>query len=142
MKIRNSLKSAKLRDKNCRVVRRHGRVYVINKKNPRMKARQGCRPRPFCAEHAPGLCPGVFCVLPMLAPGSMFRGSTGEQTMIAQPPPKADVIARRPEIVAGLQALLPASGVISEALRLKPYETDGLPAYRQVPLAVVLPETT
>jgi large subunit ribosomal protein L36 len=41
MKVRNSLKSAKARDKNCRVVRRHGRVYVINKKNPRMKARQG-----------------------------------------------------------------------------------------------------
>ncbi len=41
MKIRNSLRSAKIRDKNCRVVRRHGRVYVINKKNPRMKARQG-----------------------------------------------------------------------------------------------------
>jgi large subunit ribosomal protein L36 len=41
MKVRNSLKSAKGRDKNCRVVRRHGRVYVINKKNPRMKARQG-----------------------------------------------------------------------------------------------------
>ncbi len=62
--------------------------------------------------------------------------------MIAQPTPKSDVIARRAEIVAGLQALLPASGVISEALRLKPYETDGLPAYRQVPLAVALPETT
>ena len=41
MRIRNSLKAAKARDKNCRVVRRHGRVYVINKKNPRMKARQG-----------------------------------------------------------------------------------------------------
>jgi large subunit ribosomal protein L36 len=41
MKVRNSLRSAKTRDKNCRVVRRHGRVYVINKKNPRMKARQG-----------------------------------------------------------------------------------------------------
>lgn len=41
MKIRNSLKSAKVRDKNCRVVRRRGRVYVINKQNPRMKARQG-----------------------------------------------------------------------------------------------------
>ena len=40
MKIRNSLKSAKLRDKNCRVVRRKGRVYVINKTNPRFKARQ------------------------------------------------------------------------------------------------------
>jgi len=62
--------------------------------------------------------------------------------MIAQPPPKADVIARRPEIIAGLRVLVPASGLISEELRLKPYETDGLPAYRQVPLAVVLPETT
>ena len=40
MKIRTSLKSAKLREKGCRVVRRHGRVYVINKKNPRFKARQ------------------------------------------------------------------------------------------------------
>jgi glycolate oxidase len=51
-------------------------------------------------------------------------------------------MARRDEIVAGLRALLPASGVISEPLRLKPYETDGLPAYRQSPLAVALPETT
>jgi LSU ribosomal protein L36P len=41
MKIVSSLKTIKLRDKNCRVVRRRGRVYVINKKNPRYKARQG-----------------------------------------------------------------------------------------------------
>jgi large subunit ribosomal protein L36 len=41
MKVVNSLKSAKKRDKNCRVVRRKGRVYVINKSNPRYKARQG-----------------------------------------------------------------------------------------------------
>jgi large subunit ribosomal protein L36 len=41
MKIVNSLKSAKKRDKNCRVVRRKGRLFGINKKNPRMKARQG-----------------------------------------------------------------------------------------------------
>lgn len=41
MRVRNSLKSAKTRDKNCRVVRRKGRVYIINKKNPRMKVRQG-----------------------------------------------------------------------------------------------------
>ena len=41
MKVLNSLKSAKARDKNCRVVRRKGRVFVINKKNPRFKARQG-----------------------------------------------------------------------------------------------------
>ena len=41
MKVRNSLKSAKIRDKDCRVVRRKGRVYVINKKNPRFKVREG-----------------------------------------------------------------------------------------------------
>jgi large subunit ribosomal protein L36 len=41
MKVINSLKSAKNRDKNCRVVRRKGRIYVINKRNPKMKARQG-----------------------------------------------------------------------------------------------------
>jgi len=41
MKVRNSLKSAKIRDKDCRVVRRRGRVFVINKKNPRFKVRQG-----------------------------------------------------------------------------------------------------
>ena len=41
MKIVNSLKSVKARDKNNRVIKRRGRLYVINKKNPRMKARQG-----------------------------------------------------------------------------------------------------
>jgi glycolate oxidase len=62
--------------------------------------------------------------------------------MIAQPAPKPEVLARRDAIVAGLRRLLPESGVIAEPLRLKPYETDGLAAYRQVPLAVVLPEST
>ncbi|MBD25845.1 MAG: 50S ribosomal protein L36 [Candidatus Marinimicrobia bacterium] len=41
MKVRNSLKSARTRDKNCKIVRRRGRVFLINKKNPRFKARQG-----------------------------------------------------------------------------------------------------
>jgi large subunit ribosomal protein L36 len=41
MKVVNSLKSAKKRHKDCRIVRRKGRVYVINKTNPRFKARQG-----------------------------------------------------------------------------------------------------
>lgn len=41
MKVRSSIKSLKNRDKDCKVVRRKGRVYVINKKNPRYKARQG-----------------------------------------------------------------------------------------------------
>jgi len=59
-----------------------------------------------------------------------------------QPEPKRHVLARRDAIVAGLRGILPESGVIAEALRMKPYETDGLPAYRQMPLAVALPETT
>lgn len=62
--------------------------------------------------------------------------------MIQQPPPKPDVLARRAVIVAGLRRLLPEGGVIAEAIRLKPYETDGLAAYKQTPLAVVLPEST
>ena len=41
MKVRNSLRSLKKRDKDCRIIRRKGRTYVINKKNPRFKARQG-----------------------------------------------------------------------------------------------------
>ncbi len=41
MKVLNSLKSAKKRHPDCRVVRRRGRVYVICKSNPRFKARQG-----------------------------------------------------------------------------------------------------
>jgi large subunit ribosomal protein L36 len=41
MKIRNSLRTLKQRHKDCRVVRRRGRVYVINKTNPRYKVRQG-----------------------------------------------------------------------------------------------------
>jgi len=41
--------------------------------------------------------------------------------VIAQPEPNQDVLARRDSIIAGLRSLLPATGVISEALRLKPY---------------------
>ncbi|MBM7050250.1 type B 50S ribosomal protein L36 [Rhizobium sp. 2YAF20] len=41
MKIKNSLKSLKARHRDNRLVRRKGRVYIINKLNPRYKARQG-----------------------------------------------------------------------------------------------------
>lgn len=40
MKVVSSLKSAKLRSKDCQVVRRRGKVYVICKSNPKFKARQ------------------------------------------------------------------------------------------------------
>jgi len=38
MKVRASVKK---RDDNCKIVRRKGRLYVINKKEPKMKLRQG-----------------------------------------------------------------------------------------------------
>ena len=39
MKTRASLKKSATAD--CKIVRRKGRLYVINKKNPKMKQRQG-----------------------------------------------------------------------------------------------------
>ena len=41
MQVLSSLKEAKLRHRDCQVVRRRGRIYVICKSNPRLKARQG-----------------------------------------------------------------------------------------------------
>jgi large subunit ribosomal protein L36 len=41
MKIKNSLRALRKRHRNNRVVRRRGRLYVINKTNRRFKARQG-----------------------------------------------------------------------------------------------------
>jgi len=61
--------------------------------------------------------------------------------MIALPPPKADVLAQRDEIVSALRAIAGANAVIAEPVRLKAYESDGLTAHAQTPLAVVLPAT-
>ncbi len=41
MQVLSSLRSAKARHKDCKVVRRRGRIYVICKTNPRFKAVQG-----------------------------------------------------------------------------------------------------
>ena len=41
MKVVSSLKSLKNRDKYCQVVKRNGKILVINKKNKRFKAKQG-----------------------------------------------------------------------------------------------------
>ncbi|MAI46898.1 MAG: type B 50S ribosomal protein L36 [Pseudomonadota bacterium] len=41
MKVRNSIKALKSRHRDNRVVRRRGRLYVINKTQRRFKARQG-----------------------------------------------------------------------------------------------------
>jgi glycolate oxidase len=46
---------------------------------------------------------------------------------------------RRASLTAALHAVLPPAAVVDDAERLRPYECDGLSAYRQLPLAVVLP---
>ncbi len=58
--------------------------------------------------------------------------------------PAADqvVLAKRSEIVAALSEIVPGEGVISSETAMRPYESDGLTAYKQLPMVVVLPETT
>ena len=58
------------------------------------------------------------------------------------PEPDGNVIAGRDALVASLRGVVAGEGVIWSENELKAYECDGLTAYRQVPLAVVLPENT
>jgi glycolate oxidase len=61
---------------------------------------------------------------------------------LKMPLPDANTLARRDEIIAALRAIVPGEGVITRPHELKPFESDGLTAYRQPPMVVVLPETT
>ena len=63
-------------------------------------------------------------------------------TAIAFPAPDASIVARRDEIVAGLAALVPFECLVTSENERRAFETDGLTAYRRMPLAVVLPRTT
>ncbi|MEE8544538.1 MAG: FAD-linked oxidase C-terminal domain-containing protein [Alphaproteobacteria bacterium] len=58
------------------------------------------------------------------------------------PEPDAAVIAKRDGLVEALREIVVAEGVIVDEDALRVYESDGLTAYRQPPLLVVLPETT
>src|SRR5690606_26061971 len=57
------------------------------------------------------------------------------------PDPDAAVLARRDSIVAALRAIVPGEGVIADESARRAYESDGLTAYRTLPMIVVLPET-
>jgi len=58
------------------------------------------------------------------------------------PDPDQGVIDAKADIVTALRAIVPGEGVVVDEDELRAYESDGLTAYRQLPLIVVLPETT
>ena len=62
--------------------------------------------------------------------------------MLTMPIPDAEVIARRAAIATALRQIVPGEGVVEAPVEMRAFETDGLTAYRQMPLVVVLPETT
>src|SRR5215217_9328325 len=62
--------------------------------------------------------------------------------MVAMPEQDQAVLGRREAIVAALRAIVPGEGVIASERAMRPYESDGLTAYKQLPFVVVLPETT
>ena len=58
------------------------------------------------------------------------------------PPANKAIIAKRSQIVKAFRTILPEESVIDDSDELQVYETDGLTAYHQSPMIVVLPETT
>jgi glycolate oxidase len=57
------------------------------------------------------------------------------------PLPDPAILARRNEIVAALRQIVPGEGIIASESERRVYESDGLTAYGQLPLVVVLPST-
>lgn len=62
-------------------------------------------------------------------------------TGLAMPTPDPATLARRDEIVADMRIIVPGEGVVDAVNAMRAFESDGLTAYRQLPLCVVLPET-
>ena len=57
--------------------------------------------------------------------------------------PKVDssVLSKKDKIVSDIGRIINPKNVLSHPDELRPFETDGLTAYRQMPLVVVMPET-
>jgi glycolate oxidase len=62
--------------------------------------------------------------------------------MVKMPEADQATLSRRAEIVAALRAIVPGEGVIDQSREMSVFDSDGLTAYRQMPMVVVLPETT
>ncbi|ARQ00021.1 FAD-linked oxidase C-terminal domain-containing protein [Pseudorhodoplanes sinuspersici] len=61
---------------------------------------------------------------------------------VKMPPIDEALMTHREEIVAALRRIVPGEGVIDGEREMRPFESDGLTAYRQLPMVVVLPSTT
>jgi len=61
--------------------------------------------------------------------------------MLKMPEPSADALRNFPRALGALRAILPDTSIISTREELRAYECDALTAYRQTPLAVLLPES-
>src|SRR3954464_2030260 len=59
---------------------------------------------------------------------------------ISMPKPDAATLARRAEIVADMRIIVPGEGVVDQVHGMRAFESDGLTAYRQLPVRVVLPQ--
>src|SRR5947199_165597 len=73
--------------------------------------------------------------------GPSRNDAGGASPSMEMPAPDQGVIARRDEIAAALRRIVPGEGVILSEPERRAYESDGLTAYHQPPLIVVLPST-
>src|SRR5580692_815900 len=72
------------------------------------------------------------------------QGARAQRTYpmsVKMPAPDQAVLDRRGRIVAALRAIVRGEGVIAAEAEMRPYESDALTAYRQMPMVVVLPDT-
>jgi glycolate oxidase len=62
--------------------------------------------------------------------------------MLMMPQPDHNILAKRGEIATALRGIVDSESVIESPTQMRVYESDGLTAYKQMPMLVVLPETT
>ena len=71
----------------------------------------------------------------------VIRQASFKESVMEMPTPDQSVIDRQAQICADLRRILPDNAVVESEEGRRAYDADGLSAYRQLPLVVVLPET-
>src|SRR5687767_3717288 len=86
-------------------------------------------------------CEGSCCLSTWILPLRCSHQARIGPFAMKMPEPDSEVLARHARIVAALRAIVPGEGVIDTEKQMRAYESDGLTAYRQLPMVVVLPDT-